>query len=67
MFHDFIINALKNIYPLFYLEFSIRYIEIAISLLNFCTKKDRIFRSFLCLYKYIFNLWIVFFENLIET
>jgi len=50
MFHDFIINALKNIYPLFYLEFSIRYIEIAISLLNFCTKKDQIFRSFLCLY-----------------
>ncbi len=53
MFHDFIINALKNIYPLFYLEFSIRYIEIAISLLNFCTKKTG-YSDLFCIYTNIF-------------
>ena len=51
MFQDFTINKCTEKYlPIILLEFSIRYIEIAISLLNFCTKKDRIFRSFLYLY-----------------
>ena len=51
MFQDFTINKCTEKYlSIILLEFSIRYIEIAISLLNFCTKKDRIFRSFLYLY-----------------